>query len=103
MLKLKSLIYRYLGIYLAYPEQAEYMESEEFWTQFMEFMAHNHREYTPTDAQDLLIGLWQAKHEFSRPMCPSLVGRRPKAFWSVIEWIWCLYTTLKRDIERSLR
>lgn len=68
ILKLKAIIYRHTGIYLAHKEQLDYMESREFWIAFYEMLDTVAKEddLTLRDVQGLLIGMWQAKHGFYR-------------------------------------
>lgn len=67
VLKLKAVFYRYTGIYLADKEENDYLSSEEFWKDF-ERTAKSCNDCGPRNVQGLLIGIWQAKYGFARPM-----------------------------------
>jgi hypothetical protein len=70
ILKLKSIIYRYLGIFLADREELEYVDSEIYWKQFMKIIKKKSNDMSPRDIHGLLIGSWQAHHGFARPIGP---------------------------------
>jgi hypothetical protein len=61
ILLIKAKIYQYTGIYLAYKEQCDFMESEEFVAQLMSLDG----QMTIYDAIGLLVGNWQALHGFT--------------------------------------
>ena len=67
LLKLKSLIYRQTGIYLAHREELEYITSKECWQQFAKMYRNGDGSLLPRGIQGLLIGLWQVDHGFHRP------------------------------------
>jgi hypothetical protein len=68
LIKVKAKIYYYTGIYLAYKEESEYLQSKEFWKSMEKLLKSKDADFKkPVNAQGLLIGLWQAKHGFYRP------------------------------------
>lgn len=67
-LKLKSLIYKKTGIYLADKEELEYIKSKEFWKIFLKMAKNPKNDMGFRDIQGLLIGMWQANHGFCRPI-----------------------------------
>jgi len=96
ILKLKSIIYKYTGIFLAYKEEHEYIQSKDFWKSFIKISTSN--DMNLRDTQGLLIGMWQVKHGFARPGS-FLRFRRPRFFWRFIEWWVILFTVLKWDVK----
>jgi hypothetical protein len=70
LLKLKSHIYRYTGIYLAHKEENEYLQSKDFWNEFHKMKNHPKNDMDDENIQGLLVGLWQCgkNHNFTRPM-----------------------------------
>ena len=65
MLKIKSLIYRYFGIYLAEKEEIAYMRSKEGLREINEMaLCLENQEI----AQDIVLGTWQADNGFTRPL-----------------------------------
>lgn len=68
LLKIKSFIYRHTGIFLAHGEELEYLQSDEYWYHMKKMSKSKDDEMTPRNIQGLLIGLWQCKHGFYRPM-----------------------------------
>lgn len=68
ILKLKSLVYKYTGVYLAQNEELEYITSRGFWKEFINITIHEENDLSPRDVQGLLIGSWQANNGFARPM-----------------------------------
>jgi hypothetical protein len=67
-IKLKAKLYQVFGIYLASKEELEYIKSKEFWKSFRKILGSKKNDMSPQDIQGLLIGCWQAKHGFYRPM-----------------------------------
>ncbi len=98
MMKLKAIIYRYTGVFLANQEQLEYLESEEFWAQFVKLCKSKTRG-SFRDTQGLLIGLWQADRGFARPYSWFNRFRKPRWFWSAINWIATLGIVVKWDVQ----
>lgn len=71
ILQIKAKIYYYTGIYLAHEEENDYLQSKEFWASMAKLLKGKDSDFqNPRNAQGLLIGLWQAKHGFARPMRP---------------------------------
>lgn len=64
-LRIKSIVYRYTGIYLAYREEVEYLNSRAFRKEFDRSLKHFDDTH-PLDVQGILIGMWQSKHHFYR-------------------------------------
>jgi hypothetical protein len=64
ILKIKALIYRYTGIYLAYREELEYLTSYEFWTKFKKMSTRKANDLSLVDIQSIILGMWQADHGF---------------------------------------
>ena len=101
MLKLKVIIYRYAGIYLAYKEELEYITSEPYWKRFMEIAADDDCDYSASDIQGILIGSWQAangftshvtSYSFKRGVIPKIINR-----------VIIIYKNLKWDIQDLFR
>jgi hypothetical protein len=70
ILKLKASIYRYTGVYLAHKEQADYVDSPEYWKQMAKILKSPKNDMYPSDIHGLLIGSWQAHYGFARPIGP---------------------------------
>jgi hypothetical protein len=68
ILKLKSLIYRAGGPYLADKEELEYITSEAACNRIEEALADPVNDMSLHDLQGLIIGLWQCEHKFYRRM-----------------------------------
>lgn len=66
-LKIKAAIFRYTGIFLAYKEQSEYLESDEFWTSYHNIAFNPENDMNASNIQGMLIGCWQANYGFYRP------------------------------------
>lgn len=67
LLKLKSLVYKYTGIYLAHREENKMLTSDETWKQMVKIASYKSNDMSLKTTQGLMIGLWQAKHGFARP------------------------------------
>ena len=101
LLKIKSIIYRYTNVYLAYREENEYLTSKDFWVRHIEIMNDKDNDLDPMDAQGLLIGIWQANHNFATP-CTSYSFKRgfiPK----IINRAIIIYKNLKWDIVNAVQ
>lgn len=70
ILKIKAFIYRLTGIYLAYREESEHLCSVEFEEGLDRIMNHPENNMSAYNATGLLIGMWQAKHGFTRRWRP---------------------------------
>lgn len=68
MLKLKVKLYQWFGIYFASKEELEYIKSKEYWKSFRKMLRSKKNDMSPENVQGLLIGCWQAKHGFYRPI-----------------------------------
>ena len=101
MLKLKSKIYKYTGIYLADREENDYLKSDEFWKRFIKIIKSKNNDIGPRNVQGILIGMWQAHNGFARPYS-FLRLRRPALLWRPIGWFCVLYKTIRWDLS-SLR
>ncbi len=66
MIKFKAWIYRMTGLYLAEREELQYITSKVFWLEFDLLRKNKKLALSPMAAQGLLIGIWQAKHGFTR-------------------------------------
>lgn len=101
LLKIKSIVYRYTNIYLAYREENEYLTSKDFWVRYIEIMNHKDNDLDPMDAQGVLIGTWQANHNFATPCTPYSFKRGviPK----IINRAIIIYKNLKWDIQSLFR
>lgn len=103
MIKLKALIYRYTGVYLAHKEENEYLTSKEYWKSLIKLLKSKDKDLRkPMNAQDLLIGIWQSDHGFHRPM--SFISfKEPQWLFRPIAWFVDFYTVLKWDIMSFFR
>ena len=66
ILKLKALIYRVTGIYLAHKEELEYITSEDACQRMELDLFNKDNDMLLYNLQGLYIGLWQAEHGFCR-------------------------------------
>ena len=89
-LKLKSLFYRYTGIYLASKEELEYVKSKEFWKKYLVNLEH-WDDMSPRDVQSLMIGMWQCTHGFA--------GVMYRGKYKFIRPFYRFFTQLKWDIK----
>lgn len=105
MLKFKSVVYRYTGVFLAYKEQCDYVESEEFWDEFKKFTEANQDDECISDprvASGILIGCWQAEHGFCRGIWfKSFRSQNP--FYLLVGWIVLFYRALAWDVASLSR
>ena len=97
MLKIKAIIYRYLGVFLAEKEEAEYIKSKDFWKEFDKISSHPENDIPSIGIQRILIGSWQANHGFYRPISKYWLKR--SRFWRVVDWLIVCFTVLKWDIK----
>lgn len=99
ILRIKALIYRYTGIYLAYREEANLLASRahrrEFDRMYREYLISKDNMH-PLDIQGILIGSWQAKHGFTRVWANSKFARSCKA----ANWVSVVVLTLSLDLNR---
>jgi hypothetical protein len=65
VLSVKAWFYRVTGIFLAYKEMYEFIDSERYWAEWQSAYSPN---TSLRDIHGLIIGSWQAKHGFARPM-----------------------------------
>ena len=101
VLKIKSIIYRYTNVYLAYKEENEYLTSKDFWVRHTEIMNDKDNDLDPMDAQGSLIGTWQANHNFATPCTPYSFKRG--VISKIINRAIIIYTNLKWDIQSLFR
>jgi hypothetical protein len=97
-LKLKSLIYRYTGVYLADHELREYINSPECKQSVTRRLSHPDNDMSLDEANDLAIGLWDCRYGFTRPLS-LLRFKEPQSLFKVIGWFDELYTVIKWDIQ----
>jgi hypothetical protein len=98
MMKLKSIVYRYTGIYLAKKEEAVYVASQEHKDFVDRCAAFPEKDMDRDVAKDLSIGLWQSKHNFARPI--SFLGYEyPPLIFVPLAWIVVFCTVLKWDVK----
>lgn len=68
LLKIKSKLFQYTGIFLAYKEQSKYNDSKEYWEDFDNNTAQQKGSLSSRNIHGILIGSWQARNGFHR-MC----------------------------------
>ena len=102
ILKFKSLIYKYTGLYLAETEENIYIQSDEFWKEWSKIIKNRKNDMSPRNVQGLLIGMWQAHHGFVRSYS-RLSWKRPRFFWSFVGWFDILFKTIKWDLQSLVR
>ena len=105
-LKLKRIIYKYTGIFLAYKEENEYIDSDEFWKSLTKSAKHPKNDLSLRNIAGIQIGMWQAQHGFARP-CSDLRFRswrgRFRFFWAIVAWFNTLYLVIKWDLQDLFR
>jgi hypothetical protein len=97
VLKLKSLIYKYTGVFLAHKEENEFLDSEEYWKAFLRMATHKENDMSPRNIHGLQIGMWQAARGFARP-ASFIKYKRPGFIFKPIGWFADLYTVIKWDL-----
>jgi hypothetical protein len=103
ILKLKSLFYKYTGIFLAHKEENEYIDSPEYWKQFAKYLNNSKLEdMSPRNVHGLMVGIWQCEHGFARPVS-FLRYKNPKFLFKTLGWFVDLYTVVKWDIQLVYR
>ena len=103
-LRVKAIIYRYTGIYLAETEENVYIQSKEFWKEWSRQFSHPENDMHPRNIQGLMIGMWQANHGFTRPMSRlSFRSYKYRKLWNFLAWFEMFFTTLKWDIENLFK
>lgn len=102
LLNIKSVIYRYTGLYLANKEENDFLTSKEFWKQFNKYKKHKDNDLSDYNIQSLMIGLWQADIGFTRPMTKFHTFKRLPytRFYNLLDWFGCFYYTAKWDLEK---
>jgi hypothetical protein len=95
-LKLKSLIYKYTGVYLAHKEENDYFDTDEYWEQFLKFLKSEDLDMGPRNVHGLMVGMWQARYGFARP-ASFLKYRRPRPIFRFLGWFADLFIVLKWD------
>lgn len=102
LLKLKAKIYHYTGIYLAYREQCDYMESADYLKYLTAPNGTDSEEFSIETKASLAVGLWQARHGFHKPLYL-------KAFckvgfhWQIIRFVVEFYMALNYDLKTLYR
>lgn len=102
MLKLKSTLHRYTGIYLAHSELDEYLARPEVQQRIQTMQLFGDEPIDPELNKIILRKLWEADHGFTRPLS-FLYFKRPRKFWAVIAWFVDFGTVLKWDLQRLIR
>ena len=102
LLSLKAAIYRYTGIYLASRDELDYITSKDFWMEFTRIINHPENDMAPRDIQGLLIGSWQAKYRFARPITFS-VSRTSPWHLRLLASLGNSFISIKRDIQRLFK
>jgi len=95
VLKLKSVFYRYTGIFLANSEQLDYIDSDAYWKEFRETSVL-FDDMDDRQVHGLLIGSWQCHHKFYRPYS-FLRHKRPSFFWVPVSNMVSFFTVVRRD------
>lgn len=98
-LKFKSFVYRYFGIYLAYKQELDYIDSKDYWKSFMKIAKNPKNDMSPRDIHGLLIGSWQCNHNFARQFTLIDPRKRPRFFWGTIRWFSVLFSTILWDLQ----
>jgi hypothetical protein len=96
VLKVKSVIYKYFGIYLAHREENEYLSSKEYWDKFINVTVDPDNDMSPRNVHGLLVGSWQADHGFSRMVSFLRFGG---PFRKVLAWFVDFYMNVKWDLR----
>lgn len=65
IIKIKSIIYQWTGIYLAHKEENEYLKSKDFWDSFNRFKL-NDESMSYRNVQGIVLGCWQVMNGFYR-------------------------------------
>lgn len=98
ILKIKSHIYRYTGVYLAYKEEAEFLTSDEFWDQFGKDLKYAEKNsFNLQTVQGIILGMWQSKNNFVRVCNPFSL--KTGIFNAVLSFFYGFYLTLEWDIQ----
>ena len=95
-MRLKSLIYKYTGVYLAHKEENDYFDTDEYWEQFLKFLKSEDLDMGPRNVHGLMVGMWQARYGFARP-ASFLKYRRPRPIFRFLGWFADLFIVLKWD------
>lgn len=100
LLKIKSKLFQYTGIFLAYKEQSKYNDSKEYWEDFDNNTAQQKGSLSSRNIHGILIGSWQARNGFHR-MCDVKYwsNKKSNAFLATYSWLRVFYWTLKSDIK----
>jgi len=104
VLRLKSILYRYTGVFLAHKEELEYIDSKKYWKAFMKIAVHKENDLSPRDIHGTLLGSWQAHNGFSRPMVRpfflvQLKYPKFKLLFNLINNVCTGYVAIKWDIQ----
>lgn len=100
-LRLKALIYRYLGIYLAQKEEDVFVLGELFRRGFTKLGSQSQKNYNSEIIRSILVGTWQADNGFARPI--SKFWYKKGALWVFINWITTFLLVLKFDLYTLMR
>jgi hypothetical protein len=98
-LRIKAAIYRYTGIYLAHKEELEYVCSEDFWKRHSKLVRSSN--YVDSkNIQGLLIGMWQAKRGFYRPISDKRFSK--KIHVRMTSYFESCYKAIRMDLSDQL-
>lgn len=104
LLKLKRLFYRYTGVYFGHKEENKYIDSKEYWDQFIKIAKNPKNDMSLRDIHGLMVGMWQTNNGFTRPSKWMRHWRkRPRFFFKFIFWFVDLYLVVKWDLEELYR
>ena len=98
----KAHAYRYLGVYLATTEENDYIQSKEFWSDFLNHINHPENDMEPIDIQGLLIGLWQAERGYCR-IATRYFLKSPRLIFCLLDLVACFWATLVSDLRQLFR
>lgn len=103
ILKLKSQVYRYTGIYLAEKEENEFLTSDAFWENFEKAIGSSKKNITSDyfkTIQGVYLGIWQSGNGFTRLF--NHFAYKPGIVNKIISFFYVPVFTLKWDLEMIL-
>lgn len=96
-IKIKAIIYKYTGIYLAKKERDNYIYTNEFWESFGE-LYNMHEDMSTETTYGLIIGMWKSNNGFTRPIS-FIRFKDPRWLFIPIAWFTTLFKVIKWDIQ----